>query len=216
MHISFAYLQPLAKGDIFGMRDGVVYCRLHYEMFHAGGLNGDSPCDLSCAGGGAGGGGTGPNHGLLPPANFALGESMSPGHVMNVLGADSDGYHQLHGGGSAPMRNFGAPQSGNSVGYGADFVGQSTPLIGGSAFFPSIGGLSGVVGHAAGATASANGVQKGRPRKRKMAPASTSSASGAASIHSSVHAADHHHHAAGLAANLRPIGSGMGQSSHSI
>ncbi|EFX65839.1 hypothetical protein DAPPUDRAFT_65174, partial [Daphnia pulex] len=24
--------QPLAKGDIFGMRDGIVYCRLHYEM----------------------------------------------------------------------------------------------------------------------------------------------------------------------------------------
>ena len=91
----------MTKGDIFGMRDGTVYCRLHYEMLqHSNGLppgvlsNADVPCDLSCsggAGGGAGGGGVngvGPHHGLLPPANFGLSESMSPSHMMNILSSD--------------------------------------------------------------------------------------------------------------------------------
>ena len=78
------------------MRDGIVYCRLHYEMLQqppptptpshsANGLIlphqiahhhpppphhlnaiNDGPCDLSCGGGAS----TGPHHGLLPPSGF--------------------------------------------------------------------------------------------------------------------------------------------------
>jgi hypothetical protein len=110
-HSFFGFLngQPLAKGDIFGMRDGIVYCRLHYEMLqnpatltsshqsHQHGLlmshpmqgnnNGlmgtpDGPCDLSSCG---------PHHGLLPPSGFhhphlMPPESVSPSqHMINIL-----------------------------------------------------------------------------------------------------------------------------------
>ncbi|XP_057371603.1 LIM/homeobox protein Lhx2-like [Daphnia carinata] len=110
--------QPLTKGDIFGMRDGIVYCRLHYEMLqhptgslgsthqpHQHGLimphqhiqgnnNGlmgssDGPCDLSSCG---------PHHGLLPPSGFhhphhlIPPESVSPSqHMINILSSASIG-----------------------------------------------------------------------------------------------------------------------------
>ncbi|KAK2727775.1 LIM/homeobox protein Lhx9-like isoform X1 [Artemia franciscana] len=39
--------QSLTKGDIFGMRDGVVYCRLHFDMLQHGGGS-FSPNDSLC------------------------------------------------------------------------------------------------------------------------------------------------------------------------
>lgn len=109
----------MTKGDIFGMRDGIVYCRLHYEMLthpsassslqqqqqhhhhhtqhglmmnnnNSGLMSGtEGPCDLSC----------GPHHGLLPPSGFHVAqhhhhlmppESVSPNqHMINILSSSS-------------------------------------------------------------------------------------------------------------------------------
>ncbi|KAK4020925.1 hypothetical protein OUZ56_002865 [Daphnia magna] len=139
--------QPLTKGDIFGMRDGIVYCRLHYEMLqhpagslssthqpHQHGLimphqhiqgnnNGlmgssDGPCDLSSCG---------PHHGLLPPSGFhhphhlIPPESVSPSqHMINILSSASIGDPAVDASYPSGMR----PNvfAGNLAGGGQDYL----------------------------------------------------------------------------------------------
>lgn len=210
------------------MRDGLVYCRLHYEMLQQhppsaaaighpghGGLlvpqhhtppsntNGlmtspDGPCDLSC----------GPHHGLLPPSGFhpphhlMPPESVSPSqHMINILssGVVVDPADPSY------MRPglYGAEYMHNSPDY-QRCNNSSNPSAG---FFQTNG--------------SGSTVQKGRPRKRKIPAA----AAAAAALHSSP-GANHSDANLGLqqqqqqsalnGAGLRPLASGIGESNTSF
>ncbi|XP_065560465.1 LIM/homeobox protein Lhx9-like isoform X2 [Artemia franciscana] len=71
--------QSLTKGDIFGMRDGVVYCRLHFDMLQHGGGS-FSPNDSLC--------GDMP-HGIVPRHLLQ--------HQMDMMSPDLSGIDGLSG-----------------------------------------------------------------------------------------------------------------------
>ena len=186
--------QPLSKGDVFGMKDAVVYCRLHLELLYdgtpaavsaaplvngggGGGGGGDmTPCDLSC--------GSGPQHGLLPPSSFGLAESMSPGHMMITLtgagggGADgggpgADAYHHSMRASSAMAQHaaFSAAAAAAAAVHHHHHHHQSLMGVGMATDFqrclnPSVNFFPNLASVAVG------GTQKGRPRKRKMVASS--------------------------------------------
>ena len=174
------------------MRDGIVYCRLHYDMLqHTTGLpgglsNANGPCDLS----GGSGGNIGPHHGLLPPSGFhGLSESMSPSYMINIMSADPDsGFHPLSNRSPMAGGNGSNPAGGGANDYNPASLPDFQRCLNTPSFFPSVGG-----GGGGGAMAH---VQKGRPRKRKI-PA--------------LHSNANHSDPASLTSSLRQLGSGMGE-----
>lgn len=182
------------------MRDGIVYCRLHYEMLHhaphhpspvvppppppphhhlmtlGGNNNNDMPCDLSC---------TGP-HGLLhhPNSNFHP-DSLSPAgsaihhhhsspHMINLLPGEPPHHHSMT---ESPLYSAGLRPF--------EYLGTSPS----SGFFNNNGSNGGPL--STGSHHHHHHVQKGRPRKRKMTAAAAASAAAVPSSNAN-HSGDVH------------------------
>ncbi len=89
---------PLAQGDLFGVRDSLVYCRTHYEMLcsSSSSSSGGGPGGGSAAGGAGGAGGSCAREGREGGSSSPNGVPSGPAGVAEAAGAALLHHHPNH------------------------------------------------------------------------------------------------------------------------